>query len=91
MPLDSEAVTEKGKVLKNHLSHCCRCKSLPKTSFLPKDLSGCGTVCATLLFSNTSSNLPDLIACLTLGGRFLVPGTALIFMLYTEGCLSGCC
>lgn len=62
---DSEAVTEKGRVLKNHLSLHCLCKSLRKTSFLPKDLSSCGPVCTTLLFNNTSSNLPDLIVYLT--------------------------
>lgn len=85
MPLlGSEAVSEKGRVLKNHLSLHYLCKSLPKTSFLLKVLSGCRPDSATLLFNNTSSNLPDLIACLTSGGRFLAPGPALIFMLYTQ-------
>lgn len=87
MPLlDSEAVTEKGRVLKSHLSLEYLCKSLPKTSLLLKGLSGCGPECATLLFSNTSSNLHGLIACLTSGGRFLEPGPALILMLYTQAC-----
>lgn len=56
--VDSEAVPEKGRVQKNHLSLGCLCKCLPKTSFLTKDLSGCEPVCATLLFNNTPSNFP---------------------------------
>lgn len=87
MPLlDSEAVTERGRVLKKRLLLDYLCQSLPKPSFLLKGLSGCGLDCATLLFSNTSWNLHDLIACLTSGGRFLEPGPALVLMLHTQAC-----